>query len=265
MTDKKTLRELNKLVSARANERYILSKLKTLRYKKIGAKNLKNLIECLRWKDVDYNKKVKIKMSKTSMRWYDGQPYETFIEYFNRWLKKDKLKEIKKVASKYQIIIPCECNIESIGQINDTSSIIRLKKESRSTARDLKNLGVDENYFFINTKLFISYYHHVHSPISGKLIRMTPIEGEDNFFGKNPLWFLEFETAKKPVFLILVGESAVQDFNFLVKKNDYIEIADNLGYFAWGSQVLLLFDKNSYKGNILIKSRLHYFLGQPII
>lgn len=263
--NEKIIEELNKLVSERANERYILSKLKTLRYQKIGQENIDNLIECLRWKDVDYNQKNKIKMSEVSMTWYDDQPYETYIEYFNRYLKKDFFAQIKYESLNHRIIIPNECTVESIGELKDTSSIIRLKKNSKETLQDLKDLGVNENYSFINMKLFVSYYHHVHSPVAGKIVRMIPIEGKNNIFGKNTLWFLEFQTDKNPVYMLIVGESAIQDFNFLAKKNMFIDIADELGYFAWGSQTIILFDKNDYPGDYQIKKKNHYFLGQQIV
>ena len=82
---------------------------------------------------------------------------------------------------------------------------------------------------------------------------MIPIEGDMNFFGKNSLWFLEIETNKKPVYFMLVGESSIQDFNFLVKKNDDIMISDDLGYFNWGSQTVMLFDEKSYDNPIEIE------------
>lgn len=265
MIDKTQLKELNKLIAVRGNERYILSKLKTMRYLPIGKQNLKNLIDCLRWKDVHHNVDEKIPMTEVSMEWFTGRPYETYIEYFNRWLKKEKLAEIKRRAASCKVILPNECHVESVGQIKDTNSIIRLKKEASEVAKDLMELGVGADYSFVNMKLYVSYYHHIHAPVSGRIKRMLPIEGKSNFFGKNTLWFLEFETKKKPVYQLLVGESAIQDFNFLVKKNDYVKIGDDMGYFAWGSQTVLLFDKGAYQGDILIAPQHHYFLGQPVI
>lgn len=265
ISDKQKIDELNQLVKARANERYILSKLKAFRYKEIGDANIKILLECFQWKDMIHNKKYKINMTSISMDCYEGQPYETFIEFFNRWLTKVKFEEIKESSSKHAIILPSESNIESIGRLKDTSSILRLKKKAPEVIDDLKELGIEENYAFVNMKLLISYYHHVHAPVSGKIKRMMPIEYDNHIFGKNTLWFLEFETAKKPVYLLIVGESSIQDFNFLVKKNDVVNIADDLGYFTWGSQVVLLFDIDSYLDNILIQPNHHYFVGTPII
>lgn len=263
--DREALEKLNEYVAKKANERYILSKVKTLRNEKIGEDNLYNLIKCLRWKDVNYNNQVKIKMSDVSMDIYDNQPYETYMQYFNRSIKNDVFNEIQKESLKHQIIVPNECNVESIGIINDPTSIVRLKKDAKSVVEDLNNLGVPLNYTFVNMKLFVSYYHNVHSPVSGKLVKIVEVDRNLGLFGKNTLWLLEFETDKKPVYFMLVGESTIQDFKFEVKVGDNITIADRLGMFMWGSQTILLFDKESYNGDILIGKKNHYFLGKPII
>ena len=264
MTEEKILEELFELVSKRGHERYILGKLKHVKYKEIGEENINNIIQCFKEKDDKNNKNWRIKTKEVKQEWFTNG-YENFMDFFNRSLTPEKFKEIKKQSLKSQIIIPNECNIESIGQIKDTSSIIRLKKSAQEVAQDLINLGVPENYWFINMKLYLSYYHNIHSPISGKLKRVIPVDRKLGLFGKNSLWFLEFETNKTPVFFLLVGESAIQDFNFYVKKGDQIEIADKLGYFVWGSQTILLFDKNSYEGEIKIAKKNHYFLGENIL
>lgn len=263
MNDEKILEELNSLVSVRANERYILAKLKHLKYKEIGTENIKSLIECFKSKDAKNNNAWRMKTSEVPQEWFLNG-YENFMDFFNRSLTQEKFKDIKKVAKKSQLIIPNECNIESIGQVQDTSTIIRLKKDATEVAQTLQKFGVPKDYWFVNMKLLVSYYHNIHAPVSGILRKVTPIDTKLGLFGKNTLWILEFETEKKPVFLLLVGESAIQDFNFLVKKGDQIEIADKLGYFVWGSQTILLFDKESYSGDIKIAKKHHYFLGQPI-
>ena len=264
MIDEKILEEMNSIVAKRGNERYILAKLKHLKYKEIGAENITKLIDCFTSKDAKNNQSWRMKTREVSPDWFLNG-YENFMDFFNRSLTPEKFNEIKKQAKKSQIIIPNECNIESIGQVKDTSSIIRLKKTATEVAQDLKNLGVPEDYWFVNMKLLVSYYHNIHSPISGKLKKAIPVDRKLGLFGKNTLWFLEFETEKKPVFMLLVGESAIQDFNFLVKKGDQIEIADKLGYFVWGSQTIVLFDKDSYEGDFKISRKNHYFLGQPIL
>ena len=264
MYDEKIFEQLNELVSKKANERYILAKLKHLKYKEIGEENIQKLIECFKSKDQINNLMWRMKTTHVPQEWFTNN-YENFMDYFNRSITQNKFKEIKKEVKKHQMIIPNECNIESIGTLKDTSSIIRLKKDSKTVREDFEKLGVDSNYTFINMKLLISYYHNIHSPITGILKKVVPIDKKLGLFGKNTLWFLEFETEKKPVYFLLIGESAIQDFNFYVKKGDKIEIADKLGYFVWGSQTILLFDKDSYEEEIKIQKKNHYFLGQPIL
>ena len=261
----KILNELMSLVRDRANERYILSKLKTLRYQEIGEDNIRELYDCLQWKDVDYFKKKRVNMSEVSMDWYDGAPYQTYIDYFNRWLTEKKLAEIKENSKSCEIILPNECMVESVGLVSDTSSIIRLKKSAKDVASDLKSFGVPENYAFVNMKLFVSFYHHIHCPVNGKIRRAIPIEGDSNFFGNNTLWFVEFETDKSPVFMLIIGESAIQDFNFMVRKGQSLEKGDNLGYFAWGSHTVLLYNPDDYSGELGVQRKNHYFFGQRIL
>jgi hypothetical protein len=49
---------------------------------------------------------------------------------------------------------------------------------------------------------------------------VIPIEGDDDFFGKNTLWIVGFESDefKHPVYIMLVGESDIQDFDFLKER-----------------------------------------------
>jgi hypothetical protein len=92
---------------------------------------------------------------------------------------------------------------------------------------------------------------------------MIPIEGKEDFFGENSLWILEIKTEKSPVYLLLVGESTIQDFDFLVEKGDKLNIFDMIGYFNWGSQTLIFYDPKDY-GDIQIKEKSNYFVGQCI-
>jgi phosphatidylserine decarboxylase len=260
----KILEELNALVEKRGHEVYILSRLKHLKWDKLGKKNIQNLIECFTEKDAKTNKRLGIKTNPSQPEWFNGN-YECFMDFFSRSLTEEKMNSIMDGIKKSQVIVPNECNIESIGSVGDTSSIIRLKKTAKDVASDLKELGVPENYTFVNMKLLVSYYHNIHAPVSGKIVRMIPVPRELNFFGKNALWILEFETKKDPVFLLLVGESAIQDFNFTVKEGQKVKMADKLGNFMWGSQTVLLFNKDSYPSEIQINKKNNYFLGQTIV
>lgn len=197
--------------------------------------------------------------------WFEDKEYKTFMQYFKRKLSKEKFDEIK--SQKNQMSLPAECNIESIGKISDTSSIIRLKKSAKNVIEDLKNIGLKnvDNLSFINMKLLKVYYHRIHSPITGTIKDIIEVSPDDNFFDENNLWIVEISTKDfGTVYMMLVGELSIQDFNFKVKKGDSIEMFEEVGNFNWASQVIILFDKNRFDSKMKIKSGKKYFIGDPI-
>ena len=196
--------------------------------------------------------------------WFEDKEYKTFMQYFKRKISKEKIEEIK--SQKNKLSLPSECNIESIGKISDTSSIIRLKKSAENVIEDLKNIGVKnvDNLSFINMKLLKVYYHRVHSPISGKIKDIIEVSPDDNFFGENNLWIVEISTKESgSVYMMLVGELSIQDFNFAIKKGDNIDMFQEVGNFNWASQVILLYDDKKFD-SIKINSGKKYFIGDPI-
>lgn len=238
------------------NNEIIMSLLFKYRNKEIGDKL---------WKIIDKFKKNKDWGDyKTPDEWFEDKEFKTFMQYFKRKLSKDKFDEIK--SQKNNMSLPCECNIESIGKINDVSSIIRLKKKTETVIKDLKNIGVKnvDNLSFINMKLLKVYYHRIHSPVSGKIKNIIEVSPDDNFFGENNLWIVEISTVEfGNVYLILVGELSIQDFTFKVEKGDNIKMFDEIGNFNWASQVIILYDKSKFN-DIKIKSDKKYFIGEPI-
>jgi hypothetical protein len=64
--------------------------------------------------------------------------------------------------------------------------------------------------------------------------------------------------------MLLVGELSIQDFTFSLKKGDIIKKLEELGSFNWGSQVVIIFEKDSFNGDILINQKEKYFVGEGI-
>jgi len=273
--DHKNLKDIEKLIKQGDNERKILNKLKSFRYKLINSKVLDKIIDHFSADDEDFMNNPKYGFNQnyhfnSSLFQYDMKaPKISFMDFFSRKLSKQVDAKIRENIKDCEMIIPNECYIESIGEFDKEgrpdNQILRLKKESgRYATQDLKKLDIDvEGYNYINMKLLVSFYHRIHCPINGKLTRMIPIEGNDDFFGRNSLWILKFETTKKPVYLMLVGESTIQDFDFLKEKGDNVNIFDTLGYFNWGSQTVILYNPDEYN-DLNIKERKKYFVGDCI-
>jgi len=230
----------------------IMKELRPVRYDNIGDK-LQKIINRFQ-SDVNYD---------TPMEWFQNN-WNTFMEYFTRQLTPEKFDEIK--SNDYQLAMPCECTVESIGDFSDTSSILRLKKDTEDVVSDLKEYGVRdiEKLHFVNMKLWKCFYHRVHSPISGKVINLQSVESGDNFFGNNTLWIVTINSDKGLVYMLLVGELSIQDFNFKIKKGDEFKMFDEIGNFDWGSQVVLIYDPTKFKGELNVIEEQKYFIGDEI-
>jgi hypothetical protein len=241
-------------------EREILNALCDFRYKEIG----KDLINKIRKHFLENDKISSPTEYKFHHDWYVGEPYKTFMDFFTRKLTPKKYKEIEKGVEKCKMIIPNECFIEGLDSFKNTEKIVRLKQKSPDVLKDLKKFDINiATYNYIDMKLLVTYYHRIHMPVAGTIKRMIPIERTDDFFGKNSLWILEIETKKSTVYLLLVGESTIQDFDFLVEKGDSLNIFDTIGYFNWGSQTLIFYDPESYK-DIEVKEKTKVFAGDCI-
>lgn len=248
----------------------VLHLLKDLRYKTIDKKVLDKLFKYFKGEDYmidDANKDNK--EDKFHSDWYQGSPYHTFMEFFTRKLTDKKIKEIQKNVENCELILSNECYVESIDKMSNTKNILRLKKKTPNTVlKDLKDLDIDATeYMYIDMKLLCSYYHRIHSPMNCKIIRIIPVEGDDDFFGKNSLSILELDINKKhPLYLLLVGESTIQDFDFLVEAGDQLDIFQTIGYFNWGSQTVILYHPDDFKGKeIQIKGDFEYhFVGDCV-
>jgi len=232
----------------------IMKELHSVRYDEIGEK-LTKIINRFQT-DVDYD---------TPKDWFEDEQYKSFMDYFKRKLSEYKFDEIK--SQKIQLAIPCECKIESIGDISDTSSILRLKKDAPNVIEDLKSYGVrnTDTLQFVNMKLLKCFYHRVHSPISGKVLNLQSIESGDNFFGDNTLWIVTISSENNGlVYLLLVGELSIQDFQFKIKKDDNISMFQEIGNFDWGSQVILIFNPSKFKNEMGVVEDQKYFIGDKI-
>ena len=275
--DHKKLKEIEKIAkSDKDRERKILDLIKPFRYKTIDSKILNMVLDhFIKWdekwcQDYKFNEKI-FTIDKHSKG-------ISFMDYFTRKLIPSIDNKLRKQSKKCKLIVPNECHIESIGEFDKEGTpdnkILRLKKESgRYATDDLKHLDIDvKGYIYINMKLLVTFYHRIHCAVSGKIKQMIPIEGTDDFFGSNSLWIVEYESPqfKHPVYHMLVGESTIQDFDFLKEKEDEVEIYDTLGFFNWGSQTVLLihssdFDKLKIENIDTPKERHHHFVGDCLI
>jgi len=198
----------------------------------------------------------------TPKNYFDSMKYKTFMDYFTRRLSKETFNQIKK--NKNLLSFPAECIVESFGDIHNTDEIIRLKVNYTDTVKDLKKAGISnvEDLKFVNMKLLKCFYHRIHSPITGKITLLKSFDTKDEFFGDNTLWLVKINSDRKAVYLLLIGELSIQDFNFAIKEGDEVKMFQEIGNFIWGSQVILFFDPNEFPKIDIAKTK--YFVGDRI-
>jgi len=231
----------------------IMKELHPVRYDNIGDK-LQKIINRFQ-SDVDYD---------TPKEWFEDKDYKSFMDYFTRKLSSDKIDEIN--SQSLELAIPCECKIESIGDFSDTTSILRLKKDTEDIVQDLKKLGLRniEDLRFINMKLWKCYYHRIHSPIDGKIEKIQYISKGENFFGNNNLWIVTFNSNRGLIYMLLVGELSIQDFDFEISEGDSVKMFQEIGRFDWASQVVLIYNPSQFNNELNVIDRQKYFVGDSI-
>lgn len=203
---------------------------------------------------------------ETPRKWFHGwDTYKSFMQYFQRKLTDKKTEQISKNTYYFDMVSPCECDVESVGNFKDTSSILRLKQDTNDTIADLQHVGINaEGLEFINMKLKRCFYHRVHSPVDGKIAKLTPIRKDAPIFGDNSLWVVEIDSDFGPVYVLLVGELSIQEFAFAVKVGQTVKKFDLLGYFNWGSQVVIVYDEGNFQGDCIMRAGQRYFVGDGV-
>ena len=200
---------------------------------------------------------------KTPFSWFIPNQFHNLTEFFTRRIVPEKLEDCRKMSSSAIVCSPGEANLVSTGFTNNK---IYIKNIYANLTDGLKEIGLKlEDYIFINFKLLRSYYHRAHSPVDGKITKIYQYPSfSTDFFGKNSASGLEIETDFGKVYMFAIGELNVQAFTLVVKKGDTIKKCDDIGYFTYGSQILLLMPKDAEGTNNMSIGR-PYFVGAPLI
>jgi phosphatidylserine decarboxylase len=201
---------------------------------------------------------------KTPKNYFEDVKYETYMDYFRRKLSINKSLEISK--NNNLLAFPCECDVESFGSSRNTKGIVRLKESKRDAIEDFRNHGIQDVHHlnYIDMKLMKCFYHRIHSPINGVISKIDFYGKDDPFFGDNTLWIVKIDSNFGAVYLVLVGELSIQDFEFNYSVGDSIKQYDEIGHFEWGSQVILFYDPKKFQEPNIQKGN-RYFIGDKLI
>ncbi|WP_102346729.1 phosphatidylserine decarboxylase [Bacillus sp. Marseille-P3661] len=187
----------------------------------------------------------------------DLNQYSSLHEFFIRTLKKDARAIDESPAS---IISPVDGFIEDIGVIKNDKTI-KVKGQLYSILDMLGDPNVFEKYSqgtYIILYLSPSDYHRIHSPISGKVVSQWtlgrhsyPVNKWGLLYGKDTLsrnyrMITEIQYETGYVAVVKVGAMFINSIE-LTHKGDELRKGEEMAYFSFGSTVVLLFEKESFK------------------
>ncbi|HHY72931.1 MAG TPA: phosphatidylserine decarboxylase [Bacillus bacterium] len=203
----------------------------------------------------------------------DIKEYESLHDFFTRALKNDARPIDDDPSS---VISPVDGYVEDVGEIS-TQKNIYVKGQVFSIKEMFGNNLAFAKYdggIYMIIYLSPKDYHRIHSPVAGKVISQWELGGKSYpvnkwglKYGKAPLAknyrkISEIECEGKSVALAKVGALFINSIT-LTHKNDLLTKGEEIGYFSFGSTVVLLFEKESIKANEHLKGQF-VKMGQKI-
>ncbi|MCT8139633.1 phosphatidylserine decarboxylase [Anaerobacillus sp. CMMVII] len=182
--------------------------------------------------------------------------YGSLQELFVRNLKEDARIINKEPKS---IVSPVDGIMANVGQITENCSF-HVKNQDYSLVEMLGNKNRAEKYkegTYIILYLSPSHYHRIHTPVSGTVVgkwalgnKSYPVNELGLQLGKRPLsknyriiTEIRMENGKH-YSLVKVGAMNVNSIHPTFK-GDNVRKGEEIGYFSFGSTVVLLFEKGT--------------------
>lgn len=180
--------------------------------------------------------------------------YRSLQQLFTRNLKSG-LRPIE--GGQYTFVSPVDGLLASYGSI-DSNSSFRVKEQNYSLQEMLGSWEAAQRYengLFMVFYLSPSNYHRFHAPFCGEVVKQWslgklsyPVNEWGLRFGKRPLSrnfriISEIDCRDKQMAYVKVGALNVNSIH-LTHKNTRLQKGEEVGYFAFGSTVILLFEEN---------------------
>lgn len=194
-------------------------------------------------------------------------------KFFTRELKSNA----RPIDGRHEVMTsPADSKIESFGPITDDTSII--VKGQTYHIKDM--LGKEENaQSYKNGQYIVFYlspadYHRVHSPVNAYVKRQYILGGNSYPVNKNGLKYgkkpisgnyrmiseLQMENGQQVAF-IKVGAMLVNSIQ-LTNTSEFWSKGEDIGYFAFGSTVVMLFEEDSVQFLSNVQQGEHIDVGE---
>ncbi|WP_078382669.1 phosphatidylserine decarboxylase [Sutcliffiella halmapala] len=200
--------------------------------------------------------------------------FPTLQQFFIRSLKPSVRPINQELDS---VVSPVDAVVEKMGSITNDLQM-RAKGINYSIEEMLSDEQIAPKYMggtYMVLYLSPSHYHKIHSPISGEVTKQWTLGGKSYpvnqlglKYGKEPLAknyrrLTEIEHNKKHVALVKVGAMFVNSIE-LTHTTSTLSKGEEMAYFSFGSTVILLFEKNAFQLDPIIKEKQEVKVGQKI-
>lgn len=255
------------------------------------------------WNDEYYNKIKNDPTMNMQTGWYgDTNKWKTFNEWFSRYLVDPSVRPI----SDAEVVAPADSTPEGIWNIDENSNLVQkegvnIKAANFTSIPQL--LGPNSAYrdsfaggILTHTFLDVNDYHRYHFPVSGTVVEVNKIKG-NNAAGGVTIWDKDLkkyvlidnvpgwqmietrdcvivDTDEYGLVAILpIGMSQICSCNFedSVKVGAKVNKGDPMGYFLFGgSDIVMLFQKGVNVEMLCPKKDgeegyKHIYMGEPYI
>ncbi|QST01148.1 phosphatidylserine decarboxylase [Pontibacillus sp. ALD_SL1] len=180
-------------------------------------------------------------------------------------------------GSENEFISPVDAKVEQFGGVK--SSLIEVKGVTYSIENLLKDEEMNERYkdgLFVVLYLSPADYHRIHSPAEGVVTKQyelggnsTPVNKVGLTLGKSPLSTnyrivseLQQEDGTR-LAIVKVGAMWVNTIE-LTHPSSHVKRGEEVGYFSFGSTVVLLFEKDKVRLHPALRRSSSIRVGEPL-
>ena len=159
--------------------------------------------------------------------------YKTFDDWFLRKLSPDTMSSCVKKSILAEVCSPVQGTVRKkvpAGEMTLKRSVIEID--------DL--LGIMSGNDLVQISLQKTDYHRVHSPVDGKIVEIIEVKKDELFPGSEAMVIISIQAQFGIVKVMCIGEWSVQTFMTTLGVGEEVFKMDELGYFYFGSQVVII-------------------------
>lgn len=182
--------------------------------------------------------------------------YTQFDDWFLRRLSADTFQKCIDAAAGSTIVSPCQGTVRQ--EVPD--GLMTLK---RSVIHLDTLLGILNLPSILQISLRKTDYHRIHSPCDGVVRSVERYQQHELFKESEACTILDIESSSGTVTLMMIGEWTVQTFITDIEPGDRVQKLQELGYFYFGSQVIIGSDM-MLKPLVVPDNKTRVFPGDPL-